>query len=144
MLPFFVAFIFVVLGMPSLIQLAVQKDLLDEPSEDRKIHKRSVPRLGGVLVFLGTLFTTCLLVHPEGEEAISFLRLAAGSLILFFLGLKDDLTGVNPIKKLAAQICVGYTKPKIKYDANSLINESYVGQKMVLRKFLDIGVFYYK
>ena len=107
MLPFFVAFIFVVLGMPSLIQLAVQKDLLDEPSEDRKIHKRSVPRLGGVLVFLGTLFTTCLLVHPEGDEAISFLRLAAGSLILFFLGLKDDLTGVNPIKKLAAQICVG-------------------------------------
>jgi len=39
---------------------------------------------------------------------------------------------------------VTYTKPKIKYDANSLINESYVGQKMVLRKFLDIGVFYYK
>ena len=39
---------------------------------------------------------------------------------------------------------VTYTKPKIKYDANSLINESYVGQEMVLRKFLDIGVFYHK
>jgi hypothetical protein len=39
---------------------------------------------------------------------------------------------------------VTYTKPKIKYDANSLINESYVGQEMVLRKFLDIGIFYHK
>ncbi|MCH1576091.1 MAG: undecaprenyl/decaprenyl-phosphate alpha-N-acetylglucosaminyl 1-phosphate transferase [Flavobacteriales bacterium] len=107
MLSFILAFAFVMLGMPSLIQLALQKNLLDEPSEDRKVHKRSVPRLGGVLVFIATLFTTCLLVHPEGPNAISFLRLAAGSLILFFLGLKDDLTELNPIKKLWAQIAVG-------------------------------------
>ena len=39
---------------------------------------------------------------------------------------------------------VTYKKPKIKYDANSLINESYIGQEMVLRKFLDIGIFYHK
>ena len=68
MLSFLLAFAFVMLGMPSLIQLALQKNLLDEPSEDRKVHKRSVPRLGGVLVFIATLFTTCLLVHPEGVE----------------------------------------------------------------------------
>lgn len=37
-----------------------------------------------------------------------------------------------------------YKKPKINYDANSLINESYRGQKMVLRKFLDIAIFYHK
>ena len=107
MLSFLLAFAIVMLGMPSLIQLALQRNLLDEPSEDRKVHKRSVPRLGGVLVFIGTLFTTCLLVHPEGEGAVPFLRLAAGSLILFFLGLKDDLTELDPLKKLWTQIGVG-------------------------------------
>ena len=107
MLPFLLAFVIVLLGMPSLIQLALQKNLLDDPSEDRKVHKRSVPRLGGVLVFIGTIFTTTVLVHPEGADAIPFLRLASASIILFFLGLKDDLTELDPWKKLAAQVAVG-------------------------------------
>lgn len=107
MLPFLLAFAIVMLGMPSLIQLAMQKNLLDEPLLDRKVHKRSIPRLGGVLVFIGTVFTTTLLVGPEGQDAIPFLRLAAGSLILFFLGLKDDLTELDPIKKLMVQLAVG-------------------------------------
>jgi len=107
MLSFLLAFAIVMLGMPSLIQLAVQKNLLDEPTEDRKVHKRSVPRLGGVLVFIGTIVTTTLLVEPTGDDAIAFLRLAAASTILFFLGLKDDLAELDPIKKLAAQIAVG-------------------------------------
>ncbi|MDB3904923.1 hypothetical protein N9335_00440 [Crocinitomicaceae bacterium] len=50
-------------------------------------------------------------------------------------------TGNNHFDQL---FIVTYKKPKIKYDANSLINESYIGKKMVLRKFLDIGIFYHK
>lgn len=102
-----IAFAIVMLGMPSLIRLAVQKNLLDEPLEDRKVHQRSVPRLGGVLVFIATLVTTTAMVTPEGTDAIAFLRLAAGTTILFFLGLKDDLSDLNPLKKLAAQLIVG-------------------------------------
>ena len=75
MLAFFVSFLIVVLGMPSLIRLAFQKSLLDDPEEDRKVHKRSVPRLGGVLIFIGTLVTTTLLVQPESGAAIAFLRI---------------------------------------------------------------------
>jgi len=107
MLSFVVSLAVVLLGMPSLIRLAIQKNLLDEPSEDRKIHTRSIPRLGGVLVFIGTLVTTTLLVNPEGDTAVAFLRLAAASTILFFLGLKDDLSQLNPMKKIAAQMAVG-------------------------------------
>ena len=107
MLAFVASLAIVMLGMPSLIRLAVQKNLLDEPHEDRKVHTRSVPRLGGVLVFIGTLVTTTMLVSPEGDTAIAFLRLAAASTILFFLGLKDDLSQLDPIKKLAAQVAVG-------------------------------------
>ena len=107
MLAFVFSFLIVVLGMPSLIRLAFHKNLLDDPSEDRKVHHRSVPRLGGVLVFLGTLVTTVALVNPEQEVAVSFLRIAAASTILFFVGLKDDLTSLDPLKKLAAQIIVG-------------------------------------
>jgi len=102
-----IAFTLVMLGMPSLIRLAVQKNLLDEPLEDRKVHQRSVPRLGGVLVFIATLVTTTAMVTPEGPEAIAFLRLAAGTTVLFFLGLKDDLSSLDPLKKLGIQLAVG-------------------------------------
>ena len=107
MLAFIIALSVVMLGMPSLIRLAVQKNLLDDPLEDRKVHLRSVPRLGGVLVFIGTVVTTSILVSPEGESAIAFLRLAAAATILFFLGLKDDLVHLDPMKKLAIQLVVG-------------------------------------
>ena len=107
MLAFIIALSVVMLGMPSLIRLAVQKNLLDDPLEDRKVHLRSVPRLGGVLVFIGTVVTTSILVSPEGESAIAFLRLAAAATILFFLGLKDDLVHLDPLKKLAIQLVVG-------------------------------------
>ena len=107
MLAFIASLAVVMLGMPSLIRLAVQKNLLDDPSEDRKVHTRSVPRLGGVLVFIGTLVTTTILISPEGDTAVSFLRLAAAATILFFLGLKDDLAELDPLKKLAVQLAVG-------------------------------------
>ena len=112
MRPFFmsaaiIAFAIVMLGMPSLIRLAVQKNLLDEPLEDRKVHRRSVPRLGGVLIFIATLVTTTAMVSPEGADAVGFLRLAAGTTMLFFLGLKDDLSSLDPLKKLGIQISVG-------------------------------------
>lgn len=107
MLAFIASLAIVMLGMPSLIRLAVQKNLLDEPLEDRKVHTRSVPRLGGVLIFIGTLVTTSVLVTPTGEEAIAFLRLGAASTILFFLGLKDDLSVLDPYKKLIVQVAVG-------------------------------------
>lgn len=107
MLAFIVSLAVVMLGMPSLIRLAVQKNLLDDPTEDRKVHLRSVPRLGGVLVFIGTLVTTTMLISPEEATALSFFRLTAASTILFFLGLKDDLVGLHPLKKLTIQVVVG-------------------------------------
>lgn len=106
-LSFIASLLVVILGMPSLIRLAIQKNLLDEPSEDRKVHTRSVPRLGGVLIFIGTIVTTSIFVQPTGGEAISFLRMGAAATILFFLGLKDDLYFLDPLKKLAVQIVVG-------------------------------------
>lgn len=107
MLPLALSFLIVMLGMPSLIRLAVQKNLLDEPKEDRKVHVRSVPRLGGVLIFIATLVTTTAWVHPEGDNSVAFLRMVSGGTVLFFLGLKDDLSELDPIKKLFAQVAVG-------------------------------------
>jgi UDP-GlcNAc:undecaprenyl-phosphate/decaprenyl-phosphate GlcNAc-1-phosphate transferase len=113
-LVFFTAFTVVLYATPSLIKVAVLKRLIDTPSEERKIHKRSVPTIGGIIIYAGTLFAYALWFNAEdriGEEKIfqaitEFKLIIATSLILFFVGVKDDIIGTAPVKKLFAHIVV--------------------------------------
>ena len=55
MIPAILAFLLILFGMPSLIMVAKRKHLVDEPTESRKLHHRSVPTVGGVMLFASTL-----------------------------------------------------------------------------------------
>lgn len=117
-LVFLTSFIVVLYSTPALIKVAVLKRLIDTPTEERKIHKRSVPTIGGIIIYAGTLFAYALWYNiPEGEyydtifntiyKSINeFKLIIATSLILFFVGVKDDIIGTAPVKKLFAHIVV--------------------------------------
>lgn len=89
-------------SIPSIIYVAFRKRLFDAPNEDRKIHKKIIPNLGGVAIFTGFLFSTSLFIKssllPEAGIVL------ASGIILFVVGLKDDLVGMSPLKKLMAQV----------------------------------------
>ena len=51
-LVFFTSFIVVLLSTPALIKVAILKRLVDTPSEDRKIHSKIVPTIGGIIIFV--------------------------------------------------------------------------------------------
>ena len=109
------AFFVVLLSTPALIRVAILKRLFDEPKEDRKIHKRLVPTIGGIIIFAATLFAFSLWfpfdkIHTYDQLKRSvndFQFIVATILILFFVGVKDDIIGTAPIKKLIAHILVG-------------------------------------
>ena len=113
-LVFLTSFIVVLYSTPALIKVAVLKRLIDTPSEDRKIHKRSVPTIGGIIIYAGTLFAYALWfnVRDGAEDEVifksinEFKLIIATSLILFFVGVKDDIIGTAPVKKLFAHIIV--------------------------------------
>jgi UDP-GlcNAc:undecaprenyl-phosphate/decaprenyl-phosphate GlcNAc-1-phosphate transferase len=111
-LVFFTAFTVVLYSTPALIKVAVLKRLIDSPSEERKIHKRSVPTIGGIIIYAGTLFAYALWFNiDETDDKIfrsvtEFKLIIATSLILFFVGVKDDIIGTAPVKKLFAHIVV--------------------------------------
>jgi UDP-GlcNAc:undecaprenyl-phosphate/decaprenyl-phosphate GlcNAc-1-phosphate transferase len=118
------------LSIPSLIKVAILKRLFDEPGA-RKLHTRMIPTIGGIIIFAATIFSFALWFPsnsflPQGNlpETIStvqytadmqdaqlamddFKYIIATVLILFFVGVKDDIIGTAPIKKLAAHILVG-------------------------------------
>jgi UDP-N-acetylmuramyl pentapeptide phosphotransferase/UDP-N-acetylglucosamine-1-phosphate transferase len=111
-LGFLTAFFVVLLAIPSLIKVAKLKHLVDEPSEDRKLHSRSIPTIGGIVIF-GAIIFSYSLWFPEEYDHIphmltNFKYLIAVLILLFFVGVKDDIIGTAPMKKLAAHMIVGF------------------------------------
>ncbi|MCB0762346.1 MAG: undecaprenyl/decaprenyl-phosphate alpha-N-acetylglucosaminyl 1-phosphate transferase [Flavobacteriales bacterium] len=118
-LGFISSFAIVLLATPSLIKVAKLKHLVDEPGDARKLHRRSVPTIGGIMIFAGTIVAYSLWFPSSQETQFGanynvlaalgeFKYLVASMFILFFLGLKDDIIGVSPSKKLLVHFLVGF------------------------------------
>ena len=98
--------------MPSLIKVAKLKNLVDSPTEDRKMHRWSIPTLGGVVIFGAIVFSYSLWFPVEynfiNGAVVNFKFLISSLILLFFVGVKDDIIGTAPIKKLIAHIIVAF------------------------------------
>lgn len=97
----------------------------------RKMHKDPAPRLGGVGIFAGLL--PLLFFNGFDKRLVSFL---AGCLIIFFIGLLDDITGVMWRFKtlgtfVAASVIIFYDGAKVEH-LDTLIGSGN----------LDLGVFF--
>jgi len=98
-LPFLWAFLISVFAIPSIIQVAHKKKLLDEPN-DRTVHELLTPRLGGLAIFAG--FISALSIFGKIDMGVQ--HLLAGCVMIFFIGLKDDITTVSVAKKFIVQV----------------------------------------
>jgi len=98
--PFLVAFLTCLILTPSVIRFASRRRWFDIPDE-RKIHDVQIPRLGGTAIISSLLISILL---SSGPETLLELRyFLAGLLILFFVGLWDDMQPVSPLIKLLGE-----------------------------------------
>jgi len=91
--------------MPVIIQVADAKKLFDVPDE-RKVHLSPIPSLGGLGIFAG-LILSFLITFPLSLAA-EFQYFFAAALVIFFLGMKDDILVISPIKKLIGQFIAAF------------------------------------
>lgn len=98
---FVMAFFITYYSVPSIITLAKLKRLYDEPNH-RKEHITRIPTLGGLALFVGFFFS--FVFWSAGLAISGFNAIVAALLILFVVGIKDDLYPMPAWKKLAAQI----------------------------------------
>lgn len=96
-----VSFIITFLAIPVVIQVAEKKKLYDIPDE-RKLHTRLVASLGGVGIFGGFILASLLSI--QGYQNPEFQYFFAAAIIIFFLGLKDDIMILSASKKFVGQI----------------------------------------
>ena len=105
------AFFIAVFGMPNLIKVAKLKRLVDDPEDPRKIHHRSVPTIGGVMIYFVILtngfFWLSLGETPSRESFQQYSVLLTCMTVVFTMGLKDDLIGMSASKKLIVHLFAG-------------------------------------
>lgn len=112
---FVIALLLTGIIIPQILLIAFRRKLFDEVDE-RKIHKGVIPRLGGIAFLPAMIFAICLvlavsislgltemgeLVDDAGQ---SILYLLCAEMLIFLVGIADDLIGVRYKAKFIVQI----------------------------------------
>lgn len=111
---FLLSAVFVAIVLPAIVRTANRMHLYDT-LDDRKMHVGNVPRLGGVSFVPAILFSLLIVISAMSIYSavnitfnygpITEVMLAmAGCLILFLVGIVDDVIGVSYKYKFLAQI----------------------------------------
>jgi len=95
------SFLITFFAIPVIIQVAKDKKLFDEPDE-RKVHKAVIPTLGGLGIFAGFIVATLMGVPLGITTELQYF--AAASIVIFFLGMKDDILVLSASKKFIGQL----------------------------------------
>jgi UDP-GlcNAc:undecaprenyl-phosphate GlcNAc-1-phosphate transferase len=114
------SFGFVWFAIPTLIKVAHNGNFFDKPDHVRKVHVSSIPNLGGVAIFLGFLFSCVFFLKATAIEYGNFLL--GASMIIFSMGIRDDMLGLNAYVKIALQLVASFL---VVYFANVRIDSLY-------------------
>jgi UDP-GlcNAc:undecaprenyl-phosphate GlcNAc-1-phosphate transferase len=101
---FLTSFLITYFAIPSIIKVAVEKNLVDEPGE-RRSHDKSIPTLGGIGIFAGLIFSTTFWL-PFAEGELQYILCAF--IVIFLIGAKDDIIPLPASKKFAGQFFAAF------------------------------------
>ena len=114
LLAFALALVVSLLLTPAIRDFAIRRRFLDAVGSARKIHTRSVPRLGGVAIVASWLLAagSMLVIDPSLRDDLwgsppRTLLFLVGGVIAAAVGFVDDLRGLRARYKLAAQLAIG-------------------------------------
>lgn len=111
---FLVAFLVTLFVTPVMRRLAIRNGVIDRPNDPRKAHRIPVAYLGGVAVYAG-LMAAILFSYFAPSEALPGhetlralspvpISVIVGMTIIMFLGVLDDIVGIDPRLKIAGQL----------------------------------------
>ncbi len=84
--------------IPSIQKFGIRTNIISYPNE-RSMHDRPIPTMGGLVFFIALLFSLFLFGNAYSQKPFLL-----SSLIIFTVGLIDDSTDLKPIVKLLGQV----------------------------------------
>ena len=112
---FVTAFIVALATTPLARRIAISLGAVDKPSK-RRINKTTIPRMGGIAVFLALIAAVCVqyfgttnlgwpvVLIPGRFSTVNYYMLALAFLTIFLTGAIDDVCNLRPLAKLAGQV----------------------------------------
>lgn len=134
-LSFITAFCLTYVAIPSIIQIAQSKNLVDEPDE-RRSHTTSTPSLGGVAIFVGTVFSIIMWTPFNYFGDLQYILCAF--IIIFLIGVKDDIQPISPSKKLLGELLAAFI---LVFKANIKLTSLYgIFGIYALNEYVSVGL----
>ena len=90
------------LTAPVSIKLAHRLGVIDTPKDARRVHKKPIPRFGGMSIFLGSM---AAMIIPAGMNANIKTAMIGGAL-MYLLGIIDDIKDIKPAVKFGGQLLI--------------------------------------
>lgn len=100
-LTFLTSFALTYIAIPSIIHIALKKNLVDMPNE-RSSHTSRTPSLGGIGIFAGTVFSIVFWLPFQYFDNLQFTL--AAFIIIFLIGAKDDIISISPKNKFLGEL----------------------------------------
>jgi len=112
---FLLAFIVAFMATPYTINIAHKIGAVDVPKDERRMHKKAMPKFGGPAVILGFLVAVIYLIIVMSMEntinlwgpdkyGMKLLGMLIGTIILSITCIIDDIKPIKPITKLTGQL----------------------------------------
>ena len=98
--PFMVSALISLAATPVIIYIAPKIGAMDIPKDERRVHSKPMPVIGGVAMYLAVMIS--MLIFLPGSRVVY--SIMAGGSVIFLAGLKDDILGMSPKEKLFFQI----------------------------------------
>lgn len=92
------SFVIAYFSIPLVIKIAYRIGAIDQPDQ-RKVHEKAIPRLGGLAIFTAFMFCMLFIVKVSGP----FLGIIIGGFVIFLVGMLDDIYQISPWLKLIGQ-----------------------------------------
>lgn len=106
-----VAFLLCLITTPLIRDLFLRYNIVDLPDNDRKLHGKPVPRIGGIAIVFSypASLGLILLLAPRGamisiQHGKLFLSLLPAAALIFLVGIVDDIFMLKPKQKLLGQL----------------------------------------
>ena len=90
------------LTAPLSIRLAHKLGVIDRPKDARRVHKKPIPRFGGMAIFLGSM--AAMLIPAGMNDKIKAAMI--GGLLMYLLGIWDDIKDIKPAVKFLGQFVI--------------------------------------
>ena len=100
MFAFLLAFVAAFAATPGAKWLAGKINAIDVPKDGRRMHKKPIPRIGGLAIVVG-FYAAVAIFCPIDKEIMGIL---VGALILVALGMVDDTMALSAYLKFPLQI----------------------------------------